>query len=69
MIDLKVNIDVEKARLALVGDGYTFAEAQNMSDQHVIDTWAGRFRDKIITNYYKGVRIGLYDPIEVTNND
>ena len=68
MIDLKVSIDVEKARLALVGDGYTLAEAQNMSDQHVIDIWVRRFRDQITTGYYQGLRIGLYDPIEVANN-
>ena len=69
MIDLKVNVEIEKARLALVGDGYTFVETQNMSDEDVIEIWTYRLRGQIIDNYYKGIRIGLYDPIEVTSND
>ena len=56
-----LNINIEKARLALVGDGYLLEEAKALTEKEIISIWGRRFEDIIIQQYYKGKRIGLYD--------
>jgi hypothetical protein len=56
-----LNINIEKARLALVGDGYLLEEVKALTEKEIIYIWKRRFEDIIIQQYYKGKRIGLYD--------
>ena len=62
---MEVNIDMKQARYALIGDGYLKEEVLKMSDEKISQIWADRFRLQIMDNFYKGIRIGLYDGKEV----
>ena len=60
-----INIDRKQARFALIGDGYTKEEALKLTDDQVSEIWCDRFKFQIMDNFYKGIRIGLYDGNEV----
>lgn len=58
---LVLEIDIKQARLALVGDGYTLEEANELTEEKILKVWKSRFEKEIINGYYKGKRIGLYE--------
>ena len=60
MITFNVDIDIEKCRLALVGDGYLRKEVDEMTDEVIIRIWECRIESMIYSNYCAGKRYGLY---------
>ena len=62
---MEINIDMKQARYALIGDGYTKEEALKLTNEQVSEIWCDRFKLQILDNFYKGIRIGLYDGKEV----
>lgn len=63
VITLKLEIDIRKMRLALVGDGYLLEETEKLTDNEVIMIWQNRLGCLIIRNYHKGIGLGLYKAI------
>ena len=60
MIVLNVDIDIEKCKLALVGDGYLLEEVNEMTDEEIIQIWEYRIERMMSCSYHKGKRWGLY---------
>jgi hypothetical protein len=56
---LLINVDIEKARGALVGDGYLKEEVDKFTDERVKQIWSDRFKLEIITGYNQSKRMGL----------
>ena len=54
------DVDLEKFRYSLVGDGYTLKHVQHMSNAKLIDILCDRVNDHIEAEYYRGMRLGLY---------
>lgn len=59
---MKINfeIDLEKFRYSLIGDGYTKEEALAFSDEELINILKFRIDSYIQTEYNRGLRMGLY---------
>ena len=59
---MKVTFDVnlEKFRYSLVGDGYTLKNVLPMSNAKLIDILCDRVNDHIEAEYYRGKRLGLF---------
>ena len=64
MKKIELNIDLEKLRYSLVGDGYILEEVEKMSEEKLISILKGRIYLYIEKEYYKGVKMGLYDEIK-----
>ena len=62
-ITLKLEIDIRKMRLALVGNGYLLEEVEKMTDNEIITIWQNRVGGVILESYWKGIRVGLYKAI------
>ncbi len=60
MIVFNVDIDIEKCKLALVGDGYLLEEVNEMTDEKIIQIWEDRIERIISCSYHKGKRCGMY---------
>ena len=60
---MKVNVEInlEHFRYSLVGDGYILEEAEALTDEQPIRIFQCRVINKMEKEYYKGVRLGLYD--------
>jgi hypothetical protein len=56
-----MNVDTEKLRYALVGNGYILEEVEKLSEDQLIAILEKRVEDTITKEYYKGLRFGLYD--------
>lgn len=54
------DVDLEKFRYSLVGDGYTLKNVLHMSNTKLIDILCDRVNDHIETEYYRGKRLGLF---------
>lgn len=54
------DVDLEKFRYSLVGDGYTLKDVLHMSNAKLIDILHDRVNDHIELEYYRGKRLGLY---------
>ena len=54
------DVDLEKFRYSLVGDGYTLKNVLPMSNAKLIDILCNRVNDHIEAEYYRGKRLGLY---------
>ena len=54
------DVDLEKFRYSLVGDGYTLKNVLSMSNAKLIDILCNRVNDHIETEYYRGKRLGLF---------
>ena len=63
VITLKLDIDIRKMRLALVGNGYLLEEVEKMTDNEIITIWRDRFGSVILESYWKGISLGLYKAI------
>lgn len=60
---MKVTIDVnlEKFKYSLVGDGYVLEEVLNMSDAKLVDILTNRITRHIDKEYDRSKRLGLLD--------
>jgi hypothetical protein len=56
-----MNVDTEKLRYALVGNGYILEEVEKLSEDQLIAILEKRVADTITEEYYKSLRFGLYD--------
>lgn len=63
IVTLKLEIDIRKMRLALVGNGYLLEEVEKMTDNEIITIWRNRFSGVILESYWKGISLGLYKAI------
>ncbi len=60
-MQITVNIDLEKFRYSLVGDGFTKDEVEKFSEEDLIQILEDRVTDYVNKEYYRGRRLGLYD--------
>ena len=61
---IEIEVPMKRFRYSLVGDGYTLDEVKELSEEHLIGILETRITNKILNEYYKGKRMGLYDGIE-----
>lgn len=59
--EVKVDVDLEKFRYSLVGDGYLLEEVKKMSEEELVGILSNRIYWHIELEYDKGRRYGLYD--------
>ena len=62
VVTLEVNM--EKLRYALVGNGYILEEAERLTEGQLLSILRMRVERKIENEYLAGVRQGLYDLIK-----
>ena len=60
-MEITFNIDLEKFRYSLVGDGYLLEEVAQMTQGKLIEILKNRIVSHIDSEYAKGKRYGLYD--------
>ena len=60
---MKVTLDLnlEKFRYSLVGDGYILEEVERLTEGQLIAIFESRVERYINAEYDKGYRLGLYD--------
>lgn len=63
-MDIVINVDLEKFRYSLIGDGYLKEEAINMSQADLIHILKERINSHIEVEFGKTVRYGLLDDEE-----
>lgn len=56
---LIVDIDIQRMRGALVGDGYLQEEVDSFDDERIKQIWADRFKLEIVKRYNQSKSIGL----------
>lgn len=56
-----IDIDLEKFKYSLVGDGYLLEEVKEMSDEELITELTDRIKRHIEAEYDKSKRFGLLD--------
>ena len=59
-MNVTLDIDLEKFRYSVVGDGYTLKDVLHMSNAKLIDILHDRVNDHIESEYYRGKRLGLF---------
>ena len=59
-MNVTLDIDLEKFRYSLIGDGYTLKNVLHMSNTKLIDILCNRVNDHIEAEYYRGMRLGLF---------
>ena len=57
---ITLNVDLEKFRYSLVGDGYILEEVIDMTEEQLVKILQERIYYHIEREYEKGKRIGLY---------
>ena len=57
---VSMEINLEHFRYSLVGDGYTLAEAEALTNEELIKLFRERIIGHMEKEYYKGIRLGLY---------
>lgn len=61
-VDVVVNVNIEKFRYSLVGDGYTREKVEKLSEDDLIDILKKRITNYINTEFEHSKRLGLlYD--------
>ena len=60
---MKVNVEInlEHFRYSLVGDGYILEEAEALTNEELIKIFQERVINSMEKEYYKGIRLGLYE--------
>ena len=58
---ITLDIDLEKFRYSLVGDGYVLEEVKEMTDEELITVLTGRVERHIEVEYGRSRRYGLLD--------
>ena len=59
-----LDVNIEKLRYALVGNGYILEEAERLTEGQLLSILRMRVERKIENEYLAGVRQGLYDLIK-----
>ncbi len=59
-----LDVNIEKLRYALVGNGYTLKEVERLTEGQLLSILRMRVERKIENEYLAGVRQGLYDLIK-----
>jgi hypothetical protein len=59
-----LDVNMEKLRYALVGNGYILEEAERLTEGQLLSILRMRVERKIENEYLAGVRQGLYDLIK-----
>lgn len=62
-----LQIDIEKCRLALLGNGYVLDEVNEMSEEQIVRIWSDRFSRIIKESYDKCIRLGLHKDMQYYN--
>lgn len=60
-MEVTINIDLEKFRYSLVGDGYVLKEVVEMSNEELIDILERRVNSYINVEYHRSVDLNLLD--------
>ena len=60
-MEVTFEVDLEKFRYSLIGDGFIKEEVIKMSKEDLINELKNRVDDYILTEYNKGKRMGLFD--------
>ena len=60
-MEVTLNVNLEKFRYSLVGDGYLLEEAKDLTTGQLIDILNRRVQNHINKEFSKGHRIGLFD--------
>lgn len=60
-MEVTIDIDLEKFRYSLVGDGYCLKEVVEMSHEELIAVLERRVNSHILVEYNKSVRYNLLD--------
>ena len=58
---ITLDIDLEKFRYSLVGDGYVLEEVKEMTDEELVTVLTGRVERHIEVEYGRSRRYGLLD--------
>lgn len=58
-MDVTINVDLEKFRYSLVGDGYMLSEVIGMSNKELIDVLQRRVTSYISVEYNRSVKRNL----------
>ena len=61
---INVEINLEHFRYSLVGDGYTLKQAEALTDRELEEIFKTRVINSMEKEYYKGLRLGLYEAKE-----
>lgn len=61
---INVEINLEHFRYSLVGDGYLLEEAEALTNEELIEIFKERVIDHMEKEYYKGIRLGLYEEVD-----
>ena len=59
-MNVTLDIDLEKFRYSLVGDGYLLNEVREMPNDRLIKILQNRIINRIEMEYYRGKRLGLF---------
>lgn len=57
IMKIEVEIDLEKYRISLIGDGYIKEEVESMSEKTLVKIFKSRIKDSIDYNYSKSLRM------------
>lgn len=60
-MEVTLNVNLEKFRYSLVGDGYILEEVKTLTTGQLIDILNRRVQDHINKEFSKSHRIGLFD--------
>ena len=58
---INVEINLEHFRYSLVGDGYLLEEDEALTNEELIEIFQERIIGAMEKEYYKGIRLGLYE--------
>lgn len=58
---VSVEINLEHFRYSLVGDGYILEETEALTDEELLEIFNTRVINQMEKEYYKGIRLGLYE--------
>ncbi len=61
---INVEINLEHFRYSLVGDGYILSEAEALTNEDLTEIFKERVIDHMEKEYYKGIRLGLYEEVK-----
>lgn len=56
---VELDIDIEKFRLSLVGDGYIYEEVKDLKEEQLIEILQNRLTKKILNSAHKTIEWGL----------
>ena len=57
---IEIDINIDRFRYSLVGDGYTLDEVESFSEERLKAILDTRITQKILSEYFRGKRMGLF---------